>query len=200
LLTACSTSVSGTGPDVLDSGSDAPAGDGRAGDAAADVGFEGGADTGHEAEAGTCAGLMCNGQCVSLTDCRSCQGKPLLCGATRECVDSCQACADTSGTALPVECFACDVMHQNPIGTCQYQDAGSYCLNGDYAGQYQGGAGYRCQCSDVSMCPGATQICVPLGNVGASFCLTCGEATTGMAQGMACQGGGTCHVAQAACL
>lgn len=100
---------------------------------------------------------------------------------------------------MPIECFACDGNHQNPIGTCQPADAGSYCLNGDYVGQYKGGPGYQCGCNDVGSCPGATQVCVPLGNVDAGFCLTCGEATVGQIQGAPCKDGGTCQAVQALC-
>lgn len=102
---------------------------------------------------------------------------------------------------MPIECFACDINHANPIGSCQYDDAGSYCLSSDYAGQYGGQTGYLCTCADggVSSCPGATQVCLPLGNVGQSFCLTCGEATVGAIQGAPCQGGGACQESQAVC-
>jgi len=78
-------------------------------------------------------------------------------------------------------------------------DAGSYCLSGDYVGQYDGGPGYQCECGDASACPGATQVCVPLGNVDASFCLTCGEATTGSIDGAACRDGGACQENLARC-
>jgi hypothetical protein len=152
-----------------------------------------------EAEAGPCTGVICAGACLQATDCRSCSGAPMLCGATGTCVAACAGCQDSEGGAQPIDCFACDSNHQNPIGTCQLADAGSYCLSGDYLGQYQGGPGYQCGCNDVSGCPGATQVCIPLGNRDAGFCLTCGEATLGQIQGQPCKDGGTCQASQAIC-
>jgi hypothetical protein len=164
-----------------------------------DSGDSGIADTGTP-ETG-CTGVICNGSCTTAGDCRSCSGAPLLCGSTNQCVAGCQACTDPGGIALPIECFACDISGQNPIGTCQYDDAGTYCLSGDYAGQHEGGTGYQCACedADVSTCPGATQVCVPLGTLGHSFCLTCGEPTTGPIDGKPCRDGGTCQEGQALC-
>lgn len=149
-----------------------------------------------------CPGVTCNGVCTTAHDCRSCSGAPLLCGSSGQCVADCQTCVDTGGTALPIECFACDSNGQNPIGSCQYHDAGSYCLSGDYVGQYSdGGIGYQCACvdADVASCPGPTQVCVPLGVAGHSFCLTCGESTIGPIQGQPCRDGGTCQEGQALC-
>ncbi len=150
-------------------------------------------------DAGSCTGVLCNGQCLPATDCRSCSGAPLLCRATGACTSSCAGCRDTRGTAMPIECFACDSNRQNPLGTCEYDDAGSYCLSGDYLGQYEGGAGYQCECNDVSSCPGATQVCVPLGHYDAGFCLTCGEITLAQIQGQPCKDGGTCQASSAVC-
>jgi hypothetical protein len=163
---------------------------------------ESGVDSASEAaaEASTpCSGLTCNGQCTTATDCHACPGSPLLCAPKGQCTAGCEACVDSTDASLPIDCFACDSSHENPIGTCQYNDAGSYCLNGSYAGQYDGGPGYRCSCTDVTGCPGATQVCVPLGNVGASFCLTCGEITLATIQGQPCHDGGTCQAGLAAC-
>ncbi len=150
-------------------------------------------------DVGPCTGVLCGSQCLQASDCRLCAGAPLLCGSTRACVSVCTDCADTQDAAMPIECFACDSNHQNPIGTCQYADAGAYCLSGDYLGQYQGGQGYQCGCSEAGACPGATQVCVPLGNVGAAFCLTCGEPTVGQIQGAPCKDGGTCQESLALC-
>ncbi len=151
-------------------------------------------------EAG-CTGVLCSGACTTASDCRTCNGAPLLCASTGQCVASCQGCKDTSDAAMPIECFACDSNHQDPIGTCQYDDPNLYCLSGDYTGQYQGGSGYQCTCADAgaASCPGATQVCVPLGNVGATFCLTCGEATLASMQGRPCKGGGACQANAAVC-
>jgi hypothetical protein len=187
-VTACSLGVSGTGPSAADAGPD------NAVEASVD---EPAAEVAAEA-APACNGPMCNGACVTDPDCRSCPGAPLFCSLTGQCVSSCQSCSDPSGP-MPVECFACDSTHKNPIGTCQSQDAGAYCLSGDYSGQYQGGTGYRCGCQDVSGCPGATQVCIVLGNYDAGFCLTCGESTVGAIQGAACKGGGACQTHAAAC-
>ncbi len=167
--------------------------------AVADAGDSGTSESGMP-EA-SCTGVTCNGSCIAASDCRSCSGAPLLCAATEQCVSDCRGCNDANDAGMPIECFACDSNHANPIGTCQYDDAGSYCLNGDYLGQYQGGSGYQCSCTDagVGACPGATQVCVPLGNRGESFCLTCGEPTIGVIQGQPCRAGGTCQESQAAC-
>jgi hypothetical protein len=179
-LAACSNSGNGsTGP------SDASL-DVIAADTATDGGEAGATDAG-------CTGVMCNGECIPSGDCHGCSGAPFLCASTGQCAAGCQACSSLKGVAMPIECFACDINHQNPIGTCQQDDAGAYCLSGDYLGQYDGGPGYQCQCGNVSDCPGATQVCVPLGNVDASFCLTCGEATIGPIDGGACRDGGACQ-------
>lgn len=182
---------SGTPDAVTDAG-------GHEGGADADAGSrDAGPPDAGPPDAGPCTGVLCNGQC--LPDCRSCTGAPLLCGLTGACVSTCAGCQDAGATAMPIECFACDSNHQNPIGTCQPADAGSYCLSGDYLGQYQGGSGYQCGCNEAGACPGATQVCIPLGNYNAEFCLTCGEATIGPIQGAPCKDGGTCQAAQAIC-
>ena len=186
-LAACSPGSSDAGP-AADAGVD---GAGLDADARVD-----GADGG-DADA-ACTGVMCNGSCIPATDCRTCPGAPLLCASSGECAAACNAC-NSKGNPMPIECFACDSNHENPIGTCQYDDAGSYCLSGDYLGQYLGGNGYQCECSNVTQCPGATQVCVPLGNYDAGFCLTCGESTVGMMQGLPCKDGGACQVNQTAC-
>jgi hypothetical protein len=201
-VAACSLGVSGTGQNVpSDAAADSPS------DVAAEApgpeasGTEAPSEDATDAgsvEAG-CPGLTCNGACISETDCRSCAGATLLCGATRQCVAACQGCSGSDGTPLSVECFACDVNHLNPIGTCQPNNPNAYCLSGDYSGQYGGGSGYRCSCGDVTGCPGSTQVCIPLGHYDAGFCLTCGESTVGSMQGQPCKGGGSCETTQAVC-
>jgi len=154
-------------------------------------------DTG--AEASPCTGVICNGQCLPATDCHACSGAPLLCAPTHTCGTSCAGCQDTNGAAMPIDCFACDMNRKNPLGSCGYDDAGAYCLSGDYLGQYGGGDGFQCTCNTVADCPGSTQTCVPLGNLGDKFCLTCGEATIGTIQGLPCKDGGACQESQALC-
>jgi hypothetical protein len=150
-----------------------------------------------------CSGLLCNGRCIAASDCQSCTGSTLLCAAKRACVSACAGCADSHGVAMPIGCYACDANHENPMGTCQYDDANSFCLSGDYFGAYPGGAAAtRCPCSDggVGACPGANQVCVPLGlSGGQSFCLACGEVSGANLQGQSCMGGGTCQSGQHVC-
>jgi hypothetical protein len=204
LLAACTTGRMGTGGEG-DAGADQIASDATdandANDAnkdGNDAAFDASDDADGAAEA-SCSGVTCNGQCLASGDCTSCAGAPLLCAATRQCAADCTACTDPNGAAMPTQCFACDSNHQNPIGTCQYDDAGSYCLSGDYRGAYHGAGGYRCACAAASDCPGATQACVALGQYDAGFCLTCGEITVGTEDGQPCKGGGTCHASQSAC-
>jgi hypothetical protein len=209
LLVACSVQTNGT-EETPDSSIEDGALDARqsaALDAEPDAGVDVDGDAGLDGDAGdhdagrpdaSCTGVRCGGQCLDARDCRSCVGSPLLCGSGA-CVANCADCTDPQGVATPIECFACDSNHANPIGTCQYDDASSYCLSGNYLGQYQSGQGYQCACSNVSECPGATQACVPLGNYDAGFCLTCGESTIGSMQGRPCKDGGTCQVSQALC-
>jgi hypothetical protein len=153
-------------------------------------------EAGPPADAG-CQGVICGGSCLNVPDCSSCPQAPILCGS--QCVSGCGACADGQGIGKPIECFACDANHANPVGSCQYFDAGSYCLNGDYTAAYHGGNGYRCACKTLNDCPGPTQICAALGNVGGSFCLSCGETSIQSTQGLACKLGGTCHASRAQC-
>jgi hypothetical protein len=198
----------GGGDSTTDAGLADAVADGGAADVAADVATDAAADVADvgaegdgpfEADTGPCTGVLCAGACVQATDCRTCSGAPLLCGATGTCVAACAGCQNSQGSAEPIDCFACDSNNQSPIGTCQPADAGSYCLSGDYLGQYEGGPGYQCGCNDVSGCPGATQVCVPLGNRDAGVCLTCGEITTGQIQGLPCKDGGTCQATAAIC-
>lgn len=209
-LVACGLDVSGMGaggPDASEASvSDTGSSDTGMPEASAqDTGMadtgDGGISDSAMPEAG-CAGVTCNGVCTTAPDCRSCTGAPLLCSSTGECVAGCRGCVDRGGTAVPIECFACDSNGRNPIGTCQYKDAGSYCLSGNYVGEYSdGGLGFQCDCvdADVSSCPGASQVCVPLGVAGRSFCLTCGESTIGPIQGQPCKDGGTCQEGLAQC-
>src|SRR5258708_39687302 len=113
-----------------------------------------------------CDGVLCNGQCLAATDCRACAGAPLLCAPQGQCVSTCMSCNATGDAALPLECFACDQNHQNPLGTCGPNDTGAYCLNGSDFGQYlDGSTGYYCACSDAgaNSCPGREQVCTTLG-------------------------------------
>jgi hypothetical protein len=188
------------GADAFDSGADVQDSSSYVLDSSLDATEAGDADGGTDGAAdASCTGVFCNGQCLAATDCRSCAGAALLCGPTRTCTTNCRSCSDTSDAGLPIQCFACDNNHQSPIGSCQYFDSGSYCLSGNYLGKYDGGPGYRCSCTSVSDCPGASQVCVPLGSLGASFCLTCGETTLATIQGSPCQGGGACQATSAAC-
>ncbi len=151
-------------------------------------------------DAAPCSGVICNGTCLAASDCRGCDAGSLLCAPTGQCVSQCAGCTDNANAALPIECFACDSTHQNPLGSCQYDDASSYCLSGDYFGAYADAEpGYRCDCSEagVSDCPGATQVCVPLG--AATFCLTCGETTGATLQDQSCNGGGACQSQEHTC-
>jgi hypothetical protein len=192
-LQACGLGVNGT--DEL--APDAASKDGTVEDVVVRDGGDARSDTG--APDG-CSGVTCNGQCMAAPDCQSCPGATLLCGPTKTCMADCAACRDSMNAGLPIQCFACDQNHRNPLGTCQYDDAGAYCLNGFYGGQYVGGAdGFRCACDDGG-CPGMTQVCAPLGTFDAgSFCLTCGETTAATIDGQPCTGGGTCHADQHKC-
>jgi len=139
-----------------------------------------------------CSGLRCNGQCIDAADCTSCVGATLQCIPQGVCTGDCSACSDLQNTPMPIQCFSCDINHENPIGTCRYDDPSQFCLSGDYVMTYAGGTtGYRCECTDGGICPGATQVCTPLGQ--SMFCLTCGEVTTADLQGQSCQGGGMCQ-------
>jgi hypothetical protein len=201
-LSACTPGRTGTGPvdgSIEDAPSDANSvTDVNDADDASDAALDGG-DAGDAATEAGCPGLICNGNCITANDCSSCPGAPLLCAATSQCTADCQGCNDSNGAAMAVQCFACDSNHQNPIGTCQYADAGSYCLSGNYLGVYHGGNGYHCGCNDVAACPGGTQVCVPLGNQDAGFCLACGEISLGSTQGLPCKNGTACVSDHAAC-
>ena len=160
--------------------------------------YEDAVDSAAVGEDVACLGLRCNGQCVDAADCTSCVGAPLQCIPGGVCASDCSGCSDLQNTPMPIECFSCDVNHENPIGTCRYDDPSQFCLSGDYVGTYSGGStGYRCGCADGGVCPGATQVCAPLGQ--SMFCLTCGEVTTANLQGQACQGGGTCQTSTDTC-
>jgi hypothetical protein len=180
-------------PDADTGDATTPDGD-VAADSAADV-QEGGVDA-------SCAGVICNGACLQADDCRSCAGASLLCGSSHTCTADCGGCVDSLKTAMPIQCFSCDQSHQNPLGTCEYDDSNKYCLSGDYSSSYVGqGIGLHCGCDDagVGACPGATQVCAPTPN-GASVCVTCGEPFTTDLTGFTCKGGHTCNSAQHTCL
>jgi hypothetical protein len=216
-LVACTVAVSGTGPSMGDAGADATRDDvstgplegGEVPDAAepADVGLD--SPTELEAQpppppvdgAPPCPGVLCNGACMNASDCSSCAGATLLCASQHACMSGCAACRDSSNAPEPIECFACDSTHANPLGTCEPADASSYCLSGDYFGSYKGGAaGYHCGCpsGDAGQCPGDTQICATIGAV--ALCVTCGEPVPGNPTGKACkEPGTTCNTATHAC-
>ena len=195
LLTACSVSQGGTGPAQDGGGTD---GTMDAGTTSMDQNSETPVETG--AEAAPCNGLSCNGTCLDASDCRGCAAAPVLCAPSGKCVSGCETCVDEGGTKLPIGCFACDKTHQNPVGTCQYDDASAYCLSGDYFGSYaNGAAGYQCDCSDAgtSSCPGKNQVC---GTAGAgTLCFSCGETTIATIDGKLCAGGGSCNAASHTC-
>lgn len=160
---------------------------------------EGGGDAGTDGSIGPCNGVVCNGACLTASDCQSCTGAPLLCSG--RCVTDCATCVDSQNRAMPIDCFACDVNHENPIGSCAYNDTTLYCLSGSYLGSYTGGAaGYHCACGDggASDCPGKTQVCAPT-PAGSTFCVTCGEVYVYDLDGSACKGGGSCAPASASC-
>ena len=162
-------------------------------DSGVDTGMEGDGDAsgGGDGDAAPCNGVLCSGSCMPWTDCTQCAGATLLCQPTGVCTSDCSGCTDMQGTALNIQCFVCDSAHMNPFGTCQYDDAGAYCLNGFYAGQYfDGGLGYQCACDEAGACPAGTQVCA--NNGVADFCYTCGQAAAVSLEGGACSGGGTC--------
>jgi hypothetical protein len=199
---ACTTSTSGSGPEFGPEGGvdDATAGDAHPDGPATQTDggpHEGGGDAAPDTGP-SCNGVLCNGACIAATDCRGCTGAKVLCHATKSCVEQCTFCRDDADAAVPIECFACDSTHKNPIGTCEYDQPSTYCLSGNYFGAYAGGPGYVCACDDAgNMCPGATEVCTPLGS--GTFCETCGQATTANLQGQACRGGGTCDQAAHTC-
>ncbi len=142
-----------------------------------------------------CKGVVCNGSCSGMPDCSGCSGANLLCPMTKICTSDCTACQ-----GAPIECFACDMTRMNPIGTCQRQDVGSYCLDENYAGAYQGGQGYHCACNTADDCPGDDQVCIGIGSTAPPFgCFTCGEAFTDMATCKAGKGNAMCNEMKASC-
>jgi hypothetical protein len=217
----CSTDSSGEGPplaidastdssvtaDAGDSGNTLPEADATLQpdamedlDAALDVTV--GADVAVDAaDAAPCSGVVCNGACLSASDCRGCAGAPLLCGPTGTCMADCSSCAGSNDASLPVECFACDSNRQNPIGTCSTADPSQYCLNGSYLGSYAEGAnGYHCPCGDAGApdCPGSDQVCAPTPN-GGHTCITCGESYLYDVTDAACKNGLSCDPSSFSC-
>jgi hypothetical protein len=209
---ACSVGVSGSAPESSDGGDDATASeaglpsDAGPADARADTGVDSGrlkdsgTDSGDGAADAGCPGVICNGQCTTADDCAGCSGAPLLCAPKHACVSSCGTCGDSADASLPIECFACDTTHQNPIGTCNPDAPTTYCLAGTYFGTYHGGAGYRCACADgeAGACPGANQVCTTLGSL--ELCAACGEILPTSIAGLSCkQSGTTCNPTDNAC-
>jgi hypothetical protein len=198
---ACSVGVSGQGPSVVDAGADAATLDSSVilDSGLPDVGV---ATRDAAGDAGVpCTGVLCNGHCLEANDCSSCTGAPLLCASSHPaCVNSCSGCSDTSDQALPIECYACDVQHENPIGTCASASGSAYCLSGNYFGSYEGGAGYHCGCpsGDAGECPGSSQVCTTIGS--AALCVTCGEPVPTDVTGAPCKvGNTTCNAATHSC-
>ena len=136
---------------------------------------------------------MCAGNCTSAPDCRGCGGANLWCQATNTCTSDCTKCP-----ANPIQCFACDMNRLNPIGTCEPNVGGLYCLDTNYAGAYQGGQGYHCACTEASDCPADTEVCIGI-NGGTPGCFTCGEAFTDKATCKNGKGGAMCNEMKATC-
>jgi hypothetical protein len=206
-IEGCGTSASNTGGVADAGGADADARAEAQADAVADanvvdVRAVADANVVDVQDAGTpdagCSGVRCNGECLPATDCRSCPGATLLCPASGECVTTCTACREASDAGT-FECFACDKNHQNPVGTCEPDDA-SYCLSGDYSSAYlDGGAGAQCDCSEggTSSCPGGNQVCAVLGL--SLLCFECGQMSAAPIDERSCQDGLRCNAAAQAC-
>ena len=133
-----------------------------------------------------CDGVLCDGTCLSGGSCATCAAGHALCAATNTCGD-CSSCSGAGGVALPVACYACDAMGENPVGTCEADDVGGYCLSSVYP---NGGTHCPCPEFDVAACPGDNQVCVQVDNE-KPVCVTCGE--TFYATDMAvCQANASC--------
>jgi hypothetical protein len=134
-----------------------------------------------------CDGVLCNGVCLSGGSCATCAAGHALCAATNTCGD-CSTCAAAGGGAFPIACFSCDSMGQNPVGTCEADDVGGYCLSSVYP---NGGTHCACPDFDVASCPGDNQVCVEV-DTQKPVCVTCGEAfyATDMA---VCQANASCN-------
>jgi hypothetical protein len=145
-------------------------------------------EAGPPVDAGPCLGVACNGGCLAdASDCRGCTGSPLFCAATRACGASCAGCGGNR-----IECFDCDSNRQNPVGTCQPFDAGSYCIMGSNYPNLHCGCANK---NDPTPCPGETQVCGDIAPFTIA-CMTCGEPGT---DGLACRGGGACSQDEATC-
>jgi hypothetical protein len=152
---------------AIDGGSGIDSGDDDAGDAEPDAPF-------------CFGGVICNGVCLVGQDCSNCSAGNLLCFTTGTCGD-CSSCPDG-----PIQCFECDVLGNNPYGSCGPNDPTRYCLNGA-----NDPTRVHCPCADgdAGACPGAMQVCTP-GAFG-SYCATCGEMGT---ENGDCNDGKKCHV------
>lgn len=202
LVVGCGTDSGGTGPTP-----DAATQEGGGYDVnvppeggTPDVGADTAPDVTAEA-APPCSGVICNGVCMAASDCHACSGAHLLCAPKHTCVEACAGCADSNDAGLPIECFACDSNHANPIGTCQPSDNAKYCLSGSYLNVYSGGAaGYHCGCGDggAADCPGNSQVCARTPG-GTTFCVTCGEVYIYDLTDAGCKGGKSCNPEAAAC-
>jgi hypothetical protein len=211
-MTGCSTDSRGAGPaESPDASLDAAPTVDAAQEATADTSIDAAeeADAAEETDAPelldgqadapeaaqSCTGVVCNGECLSATNCSGCAGAQLLCGATGKCVADCASCVDsTTDAGLTVACFACDSNRSNPVGTCQPPDPSHYCLSGSYLGSYvEGTNGFHCPCGDggASDCPGDDQVCAPTPS-GTHTCVTCGENFLSDLTGNSCKNGKTC--------
>jgi hypothetical protein len=134
-----------------------------------------------------CDGVLCDGVCLNGGSCATCAAGHALCAGSNTCGD-CSSCTGAGGVALPVACFACDSMGENPVGTCQADDVGGYCLSSVYP---NGGTHCPCPNFDVASCPGDNQVCVQVDDQ-KPICVTCGE--TFYATDMAvCQANASCN-------
>jgi hypothetical protein len=146
-------------------------------------------------DAGCKTGVVCDGNCTSASDCAGCGGANLLCQATNTCTSDCTMCP-----ANPIQCFACDMNRLNPIGTCEPDVQGAYCLDENYANIYKGGQGYHCACIFATDCPADTEVCIGIGPPPATLgCFTCGEAFTDKATCKDGQGKAMCNAMMAMC-
>jgi hypothetical protein len=134
-----------------------------------------------------CAGVLCDGACLNAATCATCAAGHALCPATNTCGD-CSTCTGGGGTSLSVACYSCDAMGGNPVGTCEADDVGGFCLDSIYP---DGGTHCPCLDFDVTTCPGSNQVCVQV-DTQKPVCVTCGE--TYYATDMAvCQANASCQ-------
>jgi hypothetical protein len=138
------------------------------------------------------AQVRCGGACVAGNDCTSCASGKLFCKALRTCLTTCETCTDLASAPVPIECVACDMQQNNPIGTCEPNAASTFCLSGDYGTAHNGAPGKQCDCSGtmVANCTAGAQTCHTAGST--DFCSTCGEVGAST-NGKTCKNGKTCN-------